>query len=489
LEEAPVRTSSVVVSLTLLASAGMLPTRGAGQSVSSLSEKTRALVSVAEPVVALANATIIDGTGAAPKTGQTIIVRDGKIDAVGAAATVQVPAGARVLDLKGQTVIPGIIGMHDHLFYTAAGGRRTLLSFTGPRLYLAAGVTTIRTTGAMAPYADINTKHAIDAGQAPGPHVIITTPYITGPTEGTYMTVRERLSSPEQSRRFVDYWAAEGASWVKAYTDIRRAELKAVIDEAHLRGMKVTGHLCSVSYTEAVDLGIDNLEHGFMTATDFDPGKQPDVCPVNATTTVGNSNPNSDVGHAVIKKMIDHKVPMTSTLSVFESMFPGRPVTDQRTLDAMAPEVRQAYVTLRAHIDSGAAVKWALTVDMLKHAMAFEREFVDAGGLLAVGVDPTGIGGALPGYGDQRNYELLIEAGFTPQQVVQFMTSNGAKILGASNRIGSIEAGKSADLVVLNGDLASDPSVIRKVTTVFKDGVGYDSPKLIATVAGRVGID
>jgi len=478
----------VGVSLALLAASAVQAPTVWAQAATSLSDTTRRYVTVSEPVVVLANATVIDGTGTTPKTNQTIVIRDGKIAQVGPAATVQTPAGARVLDLNGQTVIPGIVGMHDHLFYTAAGGRRTLLSFTGPRLYLGSGVTTVRTAGAMSPYGDINTKHAIDGGQAPGPHVVITSPYVTGP-EDNAMTVRERLTSPEQARRFVDYWAAEGATWVKVYTDIRRAELKALIDEAHQRGMEVMGHLCSVSYSEAVDLGIDNLEHGFFTATDFDPTKQPDVCPVGSFTRVAASNPSGDIGHALIKKMVDHKVPMTSTLAVSEPTFPNRPVTDQRTLDAMAPEVRQAYLAMRAHIDSGAAVKWPFTADMLKNAMRFERDFVDGGGLLAVGVDPTGIGGALPGFGDQRNYELLIEAGFSPPQVIQFMTANGAKILRGYDRFGSIEAGKAADLVVLNGNLLSDPSVIRKVTTVFKDGVGYDSPKLIASVAGRVGID
>ncbi len=481
--------SRTLSSVALLAAGTIRPAVTVAQSTASLSDTTRAYVSVSAPVVALTHAMILDGLGSAPKGDQTVVIRGGKIAQVGPAGTVQVPAGAQVIDLNGQTVIPGIVGMHDHLFYTAAGGRRTLLWFTGPRLYLGSGVTTIRTTGAMAPYADINTKEGVDKGRSPGPHIIITSPYITGPSESSDLTVRERLATPEQSRRFVDYWVEEGATWIKAYTDIHRAELKAVIDEAHRRGIKVTGHLCSVSYSEAVDLGIDNLEHGYLTATDFDATKQPDVCPVGSTSRVAGSDPKSDHAQVVIKKMVDHKVPMTSTLSVFESMFPQRPVTDQRTLDAMAPEVRQAYLVLRAHIDSGPAVKWVYTPDMLKNAMTFEREFVAGGGLLAVGVDPTGIGGALPGFGDQRNYELLIEAGFTAPQVIQFMTSNGARILGAADRIGSIEAGKNADLVVLNGNLPSDPSVIRKVTTVFKDGVGYDSPKLIASVKGRVGID
>jgi imidazolonepropionase-like amidohydrolase len=478
---------SRVVAILVVLTSGILHAREiAGQGAPSLSDTTRAYVSVSDPVVVLANATVIDGTGAAPKANQTIVVRDGKIAQVGPAASVQAPAGAHVMDLSGQTVIPGIVGMHDHLFYTAAGGREVGMTHSGPRLYLGSGVTTIRTTGAVQPYADIDVKAAIDAGQQPGPHIVITSPYITGPAGGNGMAV---LASPEQARRFVDYWAGEGATWVKAYTDIRRAELKAVIDEAHRRGIKVTGHLCSVSYSEAVDLGIDNLEHGFFTATDFDPTKQPDICPVNSFNRVAASNPNTDIGHAVIKKMVDHNVPMTSTLAVLEPFFPHRPVTDQRTLDAMAPEVRQAYLAMHAHIDSGAAAQWPFTLPMLKSAMMFEKAFVDGGGRLAVGVDPTGFGGALPGFGDQRNYELLIEAGFTPSQVIQFMSANGAKVLGQYDRFGSIEAGKSADLVVLNGNLTSDPSVIRKVTTVFKDGTGYDSPKLIASVAGKVGID
>lgn len=456
-----------------------------GQAASSMSKTTRDFVTVSEPVVALTNATIIDGTGAAPKGNQTIVIRDGKIAAVGPTSTVSIPQGARTIDLSGQTVIPGLVGMHDHLFYTAAGGREAPLGFSGPRLYLGSGVTTIRTTGSVAPYADIGTKHAIDAGQIPGPRIYLTAPYITGSgTNGsTDMAV---INSPEAAKRFVDYWAQEGATWIKAYTDIRRADLKAAIDEAHKRGLKVTGHLCSVSFQEAVDLGIDNLEHGFMTNTDFDPEKKPDFCPANSLVRVGAANPTGEAGRATIKKMVDKRVPMTSTLAVFEMFFPNRPTKDERMLDAMAPEVRQAYMQMRNMIDTSS--KWPFTVDMFKNAMAFEKAFVDAGGLLAAGVDPTGFGGALPGFGDQRNYELYIEAGFTPSQAVQIMSANGAKILGAYDKFGSIERGKAADLVVLNGNLVSDPSTIRNVTTVFRNGVGYDSPKLIQSVKGTVGI-
>ena len=471
------------LTLTALTATG-LAAQQTSPAAAALSQQVRErYVSVSEPVVALTNVTVIDGTGSAPKADQTVVIRNGIIAEVGPAARVTVPSDARRIELRGHTVIPGLIGMHDHLYYTAAGGRRAQLSFTGPRLYLGTGVTTIRTTGSASPYSDINTKESIDAGRTPGPRVHITAPYITGAGGGGTMAV---LETPEAARRFVAYWAQEGATWLKAYTDIKQAELKAAIDEAHKRGVKVTGHLCSVSFQEAVDLGIDNLEHGLLTATDFDPEKKVDMCPQGSMVRVAGASSTSDAWRATIKKMVDKKVGMTSTLAVYEPFFPKRP-TDERGLEAMAPEVREAFVRFKTQIDT--STSWALTSDMLQKAMAFEKAFVQAGGLLAAGVDPTGFGGALPGFGDQRNYELLIEAGFSPTQTVQIMSANGAKILGVYDRLGSVERGKIADLVVMQGDLAADPTVIRKVTTVFKDGVGYDSAKLIAAVKGRVGID
>jgi imidazolonepropionase-like amidohydrolase len=456
------------------------------QSVSTLTPQVRNFVAVGDSVVALTNVTIIDGTGRPPRTSQTIVIRGNRIADVGPASTVRVPAGARVMELRGSTVIPGIVGLHDHLFYTAAGGRANQMSYTGPRLYLASGVTTIRTTGGRSPYAEINTKEAIEAGRVPGPRVHLTAPYITGGTGGSAGSMAE-INSPEAARRFVAYWAQEGAEWIKAYTDIRSADLEAAIDEAHKRGMKVTGHLCSVTFREAVDLGIDNLEHGLFTNTDFDPQKKPDVCPPNSLVRVGVASMTSDTAKSVIQKMVSKGVGMTSTLAVFEMFFPNRPTKDERMLEAMSPEVRAAYLQFRTNTDTAASP--VLTAAMLRNAMVFEKAFVEAGGLLAAGVDPTGVGGALAGFGDQRNYELLVETGFSPSKTIQIMTANGAKILGVYDKLGSIERGKLADLVVVNGDLASDPSVIRKVTTVFKDGVGYDSAKLIAAVKGRVGID
>src|SRR5437762_4774280 len=427
----------------------------ATQRPDSLAAAVREYVTVDTSLLALTHVLLVDGTGAPPKSDQTVVIRAGRISAVGPAASVQIPAGARIMDMNGSTVIPGIIGMHDHLFYTAAGGRAVQMGYTGPRLYLGSGVTTIRTTGSRAPYAEINLKDAIDHGFAPGPRIHITAPYITGEAGGGAMAI---LNSPEAARRFVNYWASEGATWIKAYTDIRRAELGAAIQEAHRRGIKVTGHLCSVSFQEAVALGIDNLEHGMLTASDFTSGKQADVCPVNLMTQISASDPKGTAGQATIQSLVQHHVSMTSTLAVYEPFVANRPTKDERVLQAMDPEVRDSYMKMRQQIDSS-ATGWA-SPQAFKHAMPFQRAVVDAGGLMAAGVDPTGIGGALAGYGDQRNYELFIEAGFTPAQASQIMKLNGGKILGVAQTPGAVEQGKVADLRVLRGDLTQSPSVV-----------------------------
>ncbi|HEX3235954.1 MAG TPA: amidohydrolase family protein [Gemmatimonadales bacterium] len=462
----------------------VLPRALPAQRPDSLSENVRKYVAVDSSIIALTHVLLIDGTGAAPKPDQTVIIRNGQFAEVGPAASVRVPDGAVTMDLNGHTAIPGLVGMHDHLFYTAAGGRAVQMSYTGPRLYLASGVTTIRTTGGRAPYAEINLKDAITRGLTPGPRIHLTAPYITGPEGGGSMAV---VKSPEEARRFVAYWASEGATWIKAYTDINRAALGAAIKEAHKRGIKVTGHLCSVSFREAVALGIDNLEHGMLTASDFESAKEPDICPVNMFEDNSKADAGGATADSVIRTMVKAGVPMTSTLAVMEPFVPNRPTKEPRVLNAMAPAVRDDYLKMRNEIDSTG--KGIIPVEGLKASMAFEKRFVEAGGVLAAGVDPTGIGGALAGYGDQRNYELLIEAGFTPVQVVRIMSANGARILGVQQKLGTVEKGKLADLVVLKGDLTADPTVIRNPTTVFKDGIGYDPAKLIASVQGRVGID
>jgi len=452
------------------------------QSITTLSNDVRQYVAVPETSVALTNVRVVDGTGAPPREAQTVVIQDGRITSVAAAAEAKVPAGARTIDLTGHTVIPGLVGLHNHTFYTTRG-RSVQLQFSAPRLYLGSGLTTIRTTGGTSPYHEINMKRGIERGQIPGPRMHLTGPYLTGPGGAATMA---QIGSPEEARRIINYWADEGVTWFKAYTDISRETLGAAIKAAHARGLRFTGHLCSVSFREAVSLGIDNLEHGLFANSDYVPNRTRDQCPSNMSDALLKVEIEGPDVQQTIKEMVTNKVAMSSTLAVYELSFPDRPPLEDRVLEALAPEAREEYLATRKETSARAAQ--STMPDLFRKAQAFERAFVKAGGLLGAGVDPTGMGGALPGYGDQRNFELLIEAGFAPVEAIQIMTLNGAKVLRVDDRLGSIAAGKTADLVVIKGNPIATPGDVRNVTIVFKDGVGYDSPKLLAAVKGVVGI-
>lgn len=456
-----------------------------GSAQAQVSAAVSEYVDVDEPAVVLRGVRIIDGTGAEPQANRSIIIRDGRITDIGPAGEIAIPADARVLDLSGHSVIPGIIGVHNHTFYTTSL-RSVQLNYSAPRLYLGSGVTTIRTTGSMSPYAEINLKDAIDSGESPGPRMFVTGPYITG---GRGVSSMNRVTGADEARRVVSYWADEGVSWLKAYTEISRAALGAMIEEAHANDVKVTAHLCSVTFGEAVSLGIDHLEHGLYASSDFHPNKTPDECPADHFEQLAQMDIESAEVDATLQTMVNSGVGLTSTQAVYELDVPNRPPLEQRVLDALSPEARAEYLATRERIaDAANQRQFRISADLFKKAQRFEYKFVEAGGLLAAGVDPTGIGGALAGYGDQRNYELLIETGFDPVESIKIMTLNGARTLGIDEDLGSLEIGKIADIVVIDGDPINNPADIRKVALVFKDGRGYDAQDLLESVNGTVGI-
>jgi imidazolonepropionase-like amidohydrolase len=466
------------VSLALL-----LATAGAQAQRPTLSQNVRQYVTVDTPAIALTHVRVIDGTGASAREDQTIIIRDGVIASVSNSAVVQVPANTRIIDLSGKTVMPGMIMLHEHLYYPTGPGVYANLSESFSRLYLAGGVTAMRTGGNTNGYGELSIKRAIDLGQKPGPWIDATAPYLQG--AGSTIGQMYELKDAADARRMVTFWADAGATSFKAYMHITRAQLGAAIEEAHKRGLKVTGHLCSVTFREAAALGIDNLEHGFFVSTDFVTDKQPDVCPGQGRgqTTINELDPQSPALKSLIDELVKRRVAITSTLTIFETFVPGRPLPPG--LDVLAPQLKEQFEQRHAQT---ARSQTSPYFTLYPKAAAMEVAFARAGGLLVVGTDPTGGGGVLPGYSNQRALELLVESGFTPLDAIRIGTLNGATYLGRADRIGSIAAGKQADLIVINGNPAARIADVRNVEMVFKQGVGYDPQKLIASVKGRVGL-
>ena len=446
------------------------------------------------PLIAIEHVTLIDGTGAAPRADQTLLIDHGRIAAIGADGAVTIPAGTREIDGSGKTIIPGLVGMHEHMFRPASVdgpfiGNEMFVSF--PPLYLASGVTTARTAGSMDPYGDLGIKREIEAGRMLGPDLDLTTPYLEGPPPA--IAQLHPLRDAAEARAMVRYWASLGFTSAKAYMNITPAELAAAIDEAHRHGMKITGHLCSVGYEQAVRLGIDNLEHGPFAAPDgdLDSARAPGLCaraaPARGSVLldiVQNVAPDAPALQNIIRLLVARHVPITSTLAVLEGG--DRPDLDAipHLHDLLAPDI-WAWEVRRHAAEHVRADFYAM---LLHKEMAFERAFAAAGGILMAGCDPTGDGHVIAGLGDQRNIELLHEAGFSVPEAIRIATLNGAIYLGRAAQIGSLEVGKRADIVLLNGDLSRDISAIERPVIVFRNGIGYDSEAIYARLRGQVGL-
>jgi imidazolonepropionase-like amidohydrolase len=435
--------------------------------------------------VALTHVKIIDGTGGEVITDQTIILKNNRIAAIGPSSELQAPPSSIIIDGKGKTVIPGLVMLHEHMFYSKPfEGQFSVgqMSFTFPRLYLAGGATTIRTGGSVQPQSDLNIKKWIDNGKMAGPKIDVTGPFIT--REGFDILELGNIVSSEQAGKTVRFWSDMGSTSFKVYTHVTRDDLKAIVDNAHSRGAKVTGHLCSVTYREAAEIGIDNLEHGFMASNDFNPDKVVDICdPFGMSSSLYKEDIHSEKMKALITFLVEKKVAITSTLPVFEP-YTAREIVPGGGLESLAPQIREKVT----EIYNSRIGRDSLSLLMFKKEMAWEKQFYDAGGLLVVGTDPTGAGRVVPGYANQHTIELLAEAGFNIGEAIKIATLHGAQYLDQSLEIGTIQVGKIADLVLINGDLESDVSMIREMEIIFKDGVGYDSQKLFNSVKGQVGL-
>lgn len=463
--------ATLALSLSAVPAAAQRPTIG---------NATRQYVRVDTSLLAFTNARVIDGTGAPAREGQTVIVRDGRIMSLGATPSTAVPTGAQVIDLAGKTLMPGLVMVHEHLFYPTGPGVYGNVTESFSRLYLAGGVTSMRTGGNMNGYGELNIAKAIARGDKPGPWIDATAPYVNGPNPFGQMRA---ITTPDDARKFVNWWADQGATSFKAYMQIRRDVLGAAIAEAHKRGMKVTGHLCSVTYREAASLGIDDLEHGFLAASDFVKDKKPDECPRGVDQALAATDTSSPDFKSLVQDLVRRKVAVTSTLTIFETFTPGRPLPPG--IDVLIPPLREQFEATFNNIQKATQSIYAKN---FPNDMAMELAFSRAGGLLVAGTDPTGYGGVLPGYSNQRAIELLVEAGFSPLEAIRIGTLNGAIYLGRDKETGSIAVGKLADLLVINGNPAQRISDVRNVEVVFKQGVGYDPQKLIASVKGKVGL-
>jgi imidazolonepropionase-like amidohydrolase len=449
------------------------------------SKRVSDYIGIQDSVIVLKNTLLVDGTGGALRPHQDIVLRNGRITAIGTTGEQELPAEATIIDATGKTVLPGFVMLHEHLFYAKPfdnNFKAVHMTHTFPKMYLAGGVTTMRTAGSIEANSDLNVKNAIDAGKVLGPSIDVSTPHVE--REGFILQIQS-LYGDEDIEKWLDYWFVKGVTSVKVYNNITKADLKKIIAVAHVQNIKVTGHLCSITYREAAELGIDNLEHSFMASTDFVDDKPENEC-VNGGRSLLELDDNDPALLDLMKFLIEKKVTLTYTPNPFEP-FTDREVVPGGAAEALAPYLRDQMQTI---YDQNIATKDdSLRTRAFRKEMKRVLKFHELGGKITVGTDPTGSGKTIAGYANRHLIEMLIETGFPLEEAIRLATRNGAEYLGIDDETGTVAVGKKADLILIDGDLTQDISNIRKTQLVFKNGVGFDSKKIFESVKGKIGLD
>jgi imidazolonepropionase-like amidohydrolase len=434
------------------------------QTPSALDEAMPQLRGVSR--VALRHVRIVDGTGAPARQNQTLIIESGRIRAVGGAAEIAIPEGTRTLDLDGRTLLPGFVMLHEHMFYATANDNTHPQPFTSPRLFLAFGLTTIRTAMTDHPYIELNLKRSVDAGQVPGPEMHLTSPFLTGAVANGFLGDKV-VRDPEDARRFVRYWAAEGFTSFKVGQLISKEALAAIIDEAHRLGLPVTAHLQSVTCREAVELGIDNLEHAFGPCT-------------RATKDDLGTDPDGPRAQDFIRLLIARNVVLT-----FTPFTPNLPLSPTQ-VELLHPERRERYEReQRAEAEGSGPPR--PNEALLQFGNRLTVAFARAGGRLVLGSDPVGRPGRIPGLAAHDTIKQVVRRGFSPLETIRMATLDGATFLRIQDRTGSIVVGKEADLQIVRGAPDQDIRDIDNVEIVFANGIAFDPALLLSRVKGLVG--
>ena len=472
---------TIVFLIVLLMVPLYVPQDANAQRADFLADNLKKFVTIDSIIVAVENVRIIDGTGVPVALGQTIIVRDGRLDKVGVDVTI--PTEAEVIDGTGVTAIPGLVMMHEHLYYGTKFGR---LEKNYPLIYLAHGVTTARTAGSFAPLSDLQMRSLIESGQWIGPDLDVSGPYLHGPHwfKSIFpITAQHEYETVEDVRQAAQYWAGRGVTSFKAFLGLSPEQLRAVVAVAREHDLKVAAHLCITTASEAAEIGIDSLEHGLEFATELHPDKKPGSCP-SFPDLVANVA-DVDIEGPEVKSLIDdlvvNNVAVTPTFAAiaYVACHDGVPRAMAKRL--LSDQAWPNWFGNACPSSELLGLSQEVRSREFANAMAFARKFADAGGLLLAGSD--GLAGADSLY----EVELFVEAGFTPVEAIKIATHNGATYLERLDEIGTLEEGKRADLVLVRGRPDQRISDIRNIEIVFKNGIGFDYAELLESVSGTIG--
>lgn len=410
-----------------------LLTSAIADRTSDLARLLKETPAIADGTFALTGARLIDGTGRPPVDDAVVVIRDRRIAAAGARASTVVPGGARVIDVKGATIAPGLWDMHAHA-----------AQIEWLPAYLAAGVTTFRDMGGETPFLTAM-RDTVASGKGLGPRVLLA-----GLVDGDAPTAFGAVvaATPDQGRAIVDRYKAAGFNQMKLYSLLQSDVVSAITARAHELGMSVTGHVpTALGLTRAVEAGMDQVAH----------------LPLNG-------DPQSPQTRATIELLAKRKVVIDPTLP-WNELLGHAPETSLESFEpgfAHAPPALLANYRSVKNDTNAAAAK-----QRVRDSQLMVKALFDAGVPIVAGTD-----GALPGYSLLRSIEMYVEAGLTPMQAIESATRVPAESMGLAKDTGTLEAGKRADLIVLNADPLAQISNIRRLRWVIVNGRVLEPAKL-----------
>ncbi|HZH00049.1 MAG TPA: amidohydrolase family protein [Flavisolibacter sp.] len=412
----------------------------------------------------LQNARIIDVEKGVVLEGYSLQLSNGKISGIRKTGKEQIADSITVIDMTGKTILPGLVMLHEHMMYFSGQAVWNAHPVSFPKLYIAAGVTTIRTAGAENPMYDLNLKRRIDNGSMVGPRMFVTGPMFNDSSGGFLGDFI--ISNYKEGRNATAFWADKGCTSFKVYSDISREALRGVIDEAHARGLMVTGHLGKMSCTEAAKLGIDNIEHSFSSCLSDLP-----FPPDSIWTVYRNDERVQDLVDLLVQKKV------VLTVTPFSDTDFGSAVTmDYLSLDEK--KRIEGFIKNKPPFVPNERNE--------RQVRPLEKFYVNKGGKIVLGADAADFG-LIPGFQNHNVLISMVKAGWSPLDVIRMATIDGARFLGIEKELGSIKVGKVADLVIVSGKPDQMIEDVKKVETVFRGGIGYDSKALRDRVKGLVG--
>lgn len=435
--------------------------RAGADGMAALAEISRGIPGSRAPTLAITGATLIDGTGAAPVEDAAVVIHKGRIVAAGPRAKVKIPHGAQIVDAQGKTILPGLWDMHAHFEQVEWGP-----------IYLAAGVTTVRDCGNELEFITA-VRDAIAQGRGLGPRLLLA-----GVVDGSGpMAIGvERVDTPEQARLWTNRYHAAGFQQMKIYSSVTLENLKAVADEAHHLGMTVTGHVPQgLTAYQTVPAGEDQINHISYIADIMQP-----PLPDNATRAERrNAAANLDVDSAEAKKALtflkDHHTVVDPTIALFE-LFTA---TTAKPPASFEPGINKIPQVLAQQLtDVGPPNENSEVGEKI-----FQKSIAIVGALHRSGVPiMAGTDQAVPGHSLHREIELYVQAGFTPMEAIQAATLVPARVLGLEKETGTVEKGKRADLILINGNPLEDIHNTRNVEYVITNGTMYHTAELWQSV-------